>query len=193
MEYRVADHGISYAVLPVQPAEDQAEAAVEEEAAEQDQGSNLAEDHQGGGEMAGSESQGSDDIRCNEYTGGDMLPVVLSEEELPDHQGDGGHEEQPQHYFFNDAAIQNGGDDIAGSQAGGVGLLNAVNEAAEYPVVKAAYDTAHNGNGQGQCQVLLFDLQGLPKAQAVGKQIAEEADRLSREVCSALLQHVINS
>ena len=42
MEYRMADNGAAQTVLPVQPAEDQAEAAVEEETAEQDQGSDLS-------------------------------------------------------------------------------------------------------------------------------------------------------
>ena len=128
MAAAVGDHGIPQTELSIQPAKEQAKAAVEQEATEDDYGC-VTQQNEGAGQMSRGKEQGGHDVGGDQDSGGGQLALFV--EELVQQECGEGQEEQPQHHFFNHRSIGDRGQQIGEGGLGGVGIQQCRNELIE--------------------------------------------------------------
>ena len=146
MGKRMSYHGIVDAILPVEPSEKQASAAVEQEATENDERISPNGHHRCR-QVSCSEQHRRDHIGRDQN--GRRYLFLISSKQLLQNKCDQGHQEQTQHHFFDDTAIGQRGDHIVEGGLYFIALPNRRYLVAEPKQVKqdqgAAGNDAHNG------------------------------------------------
>lgn len=135
----VSNHGVLNPILPVEPAEDQSQSSVEQEATEQHKRRQSTEHGNRSRQVPRCEEQGAEDVCSHKDPLGYLVFAALSKKQLPDQEGRKGHEEQAEQHFLHNPAIENGGQPViqpADEKSAVIAFRHLRQPPAEGPIVQ---------------------------------------------------------